>query len=45
MLAHHVFGRLILLYNHLLLLLQPSVLWLYIVTFKVAEHSFAGGQR
>ena len=34
MLENHVFWRLILFYNHLLLLLQPSVLWLSIVWFK-----------
>ena len=33
MLANHVFWRLMLFYTHLLLLLQPSVLWLSIVTF------------
>ena len=34
MLANHVFWRLMLFYTHLLLLLQPSVQWLYIVTFN-----------
>ena len=34
MLENHVFWRLILFYTHLLLLLQPSVLWLSIVTFN-----------
>ena len=34
MLANHVFWRLMLFYSHLLLLLQPSVLWLSIVTFN-----------
>ena len=34
MLANHVFWRLMLFYTHLLLLLQPSVLWLSIVTFN-----------
>ena len=34
MLANHVFWRLMLLYTHLLLLLQPSVLWLSTVTFN-----------
>ena len=33
MLANHVFWRLMLFYSHLLLLLQPSLLWLFIVTF------------
>ena len=34
MLANHVFWRLVLFYTHLRLLLQPSVLWLSIVTFN-----------
>ena len=34
MLANHVFWRLMLFYTHLLLLLQPSVLWLSIVSFN-----------
>ena len=34
MLANHVFWWLMLYYTHLLLLLQPSVLWLSIVTFN-----------
>ena len=34
MLANHVFWRLMLFYTHLLLLLQPSVRWLSIVTFN-----------
>ena len=34
MLANHVFWRLMLFYTHLLLLLQPSVLWLSIVTIN-----------
>ena len=35
MLANHVLWRLMLsFYTHLLLLLQPSVLWLSIVTFN-----------
>ena len=34
MLTHHVFWRLMLFYTHLLLLLQPSVLWLSIVSFN-----------
>ena len=34
MLANHVFRRLMLFSTHLLLLLQPSVLWLSIVTFN-----------
>ena len=34
MLANHVFWRLMLFYTHLLLLLQPSVPWLCIVTFN-----------
>ena len=34
MLANHVFWRLMLFYTHLLLLLQPSVLFHYIVTFN-----------
>ena len=33
MLANHVFWHLMLFYTHLLLLLQPSVMWLSIVTF------------
>ena len=33
MLANHVFWRLMLFYTHLLLLLQPSLLWLFIGTF------------
>ena len=32
--ANHVLWRLMLVYTHLLLLLQPSVLWLSIVTFN-----------
>ena len=32
--ANQVFWRLMLFYTHLLLLLQPSVLWLSIVTFN-----------
>ena len=32
--ANHVFWPLMLFYTHLLLLLQPSVLWLSIVTFN-----------
>ena len=34
MMANHVFWRLMLLYTHLLLLLQPSVWWLSIVNFN-----------
>ena len=34
MLANQVFWQLMLFYTHLLLLLQPSVLWLSIVTFN-----------
>ena len=34
MLANHVFWWLILLYTHMLLLLQPLVLWLSIAAFK-----------
>ena len=34
MLANHAFWRLMLFYTHLLLLLQPSVRWLSIVTFN-----------
>ena len=34
MLANHVFWRLTLFYTHLLLLLQPSVLWLSIITLN-----------
>ena len=34
MLANHVFWRLMLLYTHVLLLLQPSVIWLSIATFN-----------
>ena len=34
MLANYVFWQLMLFYTHLLLLLQPSVLWLSIVTFN-----------
>ena len=34
MLENYVFWRLILFYTHLLLLLQPSVLWLSIVSFN-----------
>ena len=34
MLANHVFWWLMLFYTHLLLLLQPSLLWLSIVTFN-----------
>ena len=37
MLVNHVFWRLMLFYTPLLLLLQPSVLWLSIVTFNDAE--------
>ena len=37
MLANHLFWRLMLFYAHLLLLLQPSVLWLSIVTFDDAK--------
>ena len=33
-LANHVFWRLMIFYTHLLLLLQPSMLWLSIVTFN-----------
>ena len=34
MLANHVFWWLMLFYIHLLLLLQPSVMWLSIITFN-----------
>ena len=34
MMANHLFWQLMLFYTHLLLLLQPSVMWLYIVTFS-----------
>ena len=34
MLANHVFWRLMLFNTHLLLLLQPSVLWLSIVSYN-----------
>ena len=37
MLANLVFWRLLLFYTHLLLFLQPSVLWLSIVTFNDAK--------
>ena len=37
MLANLVFWRLMLFYTHVLLLLQPSVLWLSIATFKMFQ--------
>ena len=38
MAANHVFQRLMHFYTHLLHLLQPSVLWLSIVTFMMQSH-------